>query len=159
MKESKNWLVRIKEQFQATASTNSYQKYTDNPARILDDSLSALNSLKNSSGDKIKQFVEEFNKALPIVEAAGYELKTVEIRVGIPPKLIPHFNQVRILSEEEKREFLERHKDKRYTKLLLSTLFKSSEIQQSVSIGNLPQGVIQIELTTIPNIILVYGDY
>jgi len=99
------------------------------------------------------------NKALPIAEEAGYKLQTVEIRLGIPPKLIPHFNQVRSLSAEEKTELLERIKDKRYTKMLLSTLFKSSEIQETLKIGDLPAGVIQIELTAVPNIILVYGEY
>ena len=54
---------------------------------------------------------------------------------------------------------MERIKDKRYTKMLLSTLFKSSDIQQSIQIGDLPAGVIQIELTAVPNIILVYGEY
>ena len=50
-------------------------------------------------------------------------------------------------------------KDKRYTRMLLSTLFKSSEMQQGLQIGDLPAGVIQIELTAVPNIILVYGEY
>jgi hypothetical protein len=43
--------------------------------------------------------------------------------------------------------------------MLLSTLFKSSELQQGIQIDGLPAGVIQIELTAVPNIILVYGDY
>jgi len=161
MPEQYSWLERLKQRFGIGSfqKTSSYETYTNHPAAILDDSLEALNALKNSSGNKIKQFVDEFNKALPIVEAAGYHLKTVEIRVGLPPKLIPHFEQVEQLTEEARKQLLTEYSDKRYTKLLLSTLFKSTDIQQSVTIGNLDRSVIQIELTAIPNIILVYGEY
>ncbi len=162
MSDNTTWFSRFKRKMSELSGLAS-QKITNNetflPAEILYDGKALLGSIKTGSANKVKDFVEEFNKALPITEEAGYKLQTVEIRLGIPPKLIPHFKQERELSTEEKEELMLRIKDRPYTKMLLSTLFKSSEIQNSLKIGNLPAGVIQIELTAVPNIILVYGEF
>ena len=161
MSANTTWFAKLKRKIgELTGSASDKISNSDLiPQEMVYDSKQLLASLKTSSADKIKGFVEEFNKALPVAEEAGYKLRTVEIRIGIPPKLIPHFDQVKHLSLEERDELMERIKDKRYTKMLLSTLFKSSDIQQSIQIGDLPAGVIQIELTAVPNIILVYGEY
>ena len=158
MSDYQYWLTRFKRKLKLFNGRTA-QKLQANPPMIVDDSLNLLSSLKNSSIDKVKGFVDEFNKALPVIEEAGYKLRTVEIRLGIPPKLIPHFDQITELSAAEKETLMLSIKDKRYTRMLLSTLFKSSEMQQGLQIGNLPAGVIQIELTAVPNIILVYGEY
>ena len=158
MSDYQYWLTRFKRKLKLFNGRTA-QKLQANPPMIVDDSLNLLSSLKNSSIDKVKGFVDEFNKALPVIEEAGYKLRTVEIRLGIPPKLIPHFDQITELSAAEKETLMLSIKDKRYTRMLLSTLFKSSEMQQGLQIGDLPAGVIQIELTAVPNIILVYGEY
>jgi len=162
MSDRTTWFTRIKRtiaKLTGNASENLANSKSIIPAEMIYDSKQLLSSIKTGSADKLKGFVEEFNKALPIAEEAGYKLQTVEIRLGLPPKLIPHFNQVKTLTSDAKAELMEKIKDRRYTKMLLSTLFKSSEIQESLQIGNLPMGVIQIELTAVPNIILVYGEY
>ena len=153
-----DWLAKLKVKITGLKDS-SVQSTGFNSPMLIDDGLNLLSNLKTSSAEKIKGFVNEFNLALPVIESAGYELQTVEIRFGIPPKLVPHFKQTRCLDADEKKELLLSIQDKRYTKMLLSTLFKSSELQQSIQIDGLPAGVIQIELTAVPNIILVYGDY
>lgn len=158
MSDYQYWLTRFKRKLKLFNGRTA-QKLQANPPMIVDDSLNLLSSLKNSSIDKVKGFVDEFNKALPVIEEAGFKLRTVEIRLGIPPKLVPHFDQITELSAAEKETLMLSIKDKRYTRMLLSTLFKSSEMQQGLQIGDLPAGVIQIELTAVPNIILVYGEY
>ena len=158
MSDFEYWVTRLKRKLKVFNGRTT-QNLRANPPMIVDDSLNLLSSIKNSSIDKIKGFVDEFNKALPDIEEAGYKLRTVEIRLGIPPKLVPHFDQVTELSAAEKEALMLSIKDKRYTRMLLSTLFKSSEMQQGLQIGDLPAGVIQIELTAVPNIILVYGEY
>ena len=162
MSDSTTWFTALKRKINDWTGSAS-QKISNNetflPSEMIYDSKQLLSSLKTGSANKVIGFVEQFNKALPVTEEAGYKLQTAEIRLGIPPKLIPHFNQERSLSVEEKAELMERIKDRPYTKMLLSTLFKSSEIQESLKIGDLSAGVIQIELTAVPNIILVYGEY
>jgi len=158
MADYQQWLNNLKRRLRIF-NGRTVQKYSSNPPAIYDDGVNLLSSLKNSSADKIKGFVEEFNRSLPVIEQAGFKLRTFEIRFGIPPKLIPHFDQVEFLSVEDKENLMASIQDKRYTRILLTTLFKSSEMQQALQIGDLPAGVIQIELTTVPNIILVYGEY
>ena len=68
-------------------------KIADNPlSRNIADSLGkTLNFSQEVALDKILLLMDEFNDALPYLSAAGYTLDQLEVELGLPPKLIPHF--------------------------------------------------------------------
>ena len=107
---------------------------------------------------KIKKLLDELNSDLPIFEKAGYKLHSLEVEVGISPKLIPYFRVCEHISEEEQKAILDEVRHKRVLHALLSSLFKSSYLKKVLRVGNLDFHGIRIELSAIPTVRLQFVD-
>ena len=107
---------------------------------------------------KIKDMLDELNADLPIFEKAGYKLHSLEVEVGISPKLIPHFRVCDHISEEAQKAILEEVRHKRILHALLASLFKSSYLKKVLRVGNLDFHGIRIELSAVPTVRLQFVD-
>jgi len=107
---------------------------------------------------KIKDMLDELHDDLPIFEKAGYKLHSLEVEIGISPKLIPHFRICEHISEEEQKAILEEVRHKRVLHMLLSSLFKSSYLKKVLRVGNLDFHGLKIELSAIPTVKLLFVD-
>ena len=98
-------------------------KIADNPlSRNIADSLDkTLNLGQEVALDKILSLMDEFNDALPYLSAAGYTLDQLEVELGLPPKLIPHFAYAQD-SEVDSETTLENLKNNRLGYNLLKIL-------------------------------------
>ena len=105
---------------------------------------------------KIKNLTDELHDDLPIFERAGYSLHSLEVELGISPKLIPHFRVHKQISQEEQQAILDEVKDKRLLTLLLTSLFKSSYLKEVLRIGDLDFHGLKIELSAIPKVNLLF---
>lgn len=107
---------------------------------------------------KMKDLVDELHEDLPIFERAGYKLHSLEVELGITPKLIPHFKVEKHISKEEQQTLLNEVKHKRVLHLLLSSLFKASYLKKVLRIGNLDFNGLKIELSAIPTVRLLFWE-
>ena len=123
-------------------------------ASALKDSAEAL---KGSSDDKLKEVANEFNAIAPIIKMIGYSITEVEVELGMPPKIVPHFTRTDDMSEDEMNEIIEKHKDKKLTYLILSSLAKASSLQNSIQLSNLKFTEVEIEVGAIPSVKLKFG--
>ena len=100
-------------------------KIADNPlSRNIADSLDkTLNLGQEVALDKILSLMDEFNDALPYLSAAGYTLDQLEVELGLPPKLIPHFAYAQD-SEVDSETTLENLKNNRLGYNLLKILIE-----------------------------------
>lgn len=114
--------------------------------------------LADAGHRKIKELLDELNADLPIFEKAGYKLHSLEVEVGISPKIIPHFRVCKHISEEEQKAILEEVKQKRMLHALLASLFKSSYLKKVLRVGNLDFHGIRIELSAVPTVRLQFVD-
>ena len=105
---------------------------------------------------KIKDLTDELHDDLPIFERAGYSLHSLEVELGVSPKLIPHFRVHKQISKEEQQAILDEVKHKRLISLLLSSLFKSSYLKEVLRIGDLDFHGLKIELAAIPKVHLLF---
>ncbi len=107
---------------------------------------------------KIKELLDELNADLPIFEKAGYKLHSLEVEVGISPKLIPHFRVCQHISEDEQKALLNEVRHKRILHALLSSLFKSSYLKNVLRVGNLDFHGLRVELSAVPTVRLQFVD-
>jgi len=82
----------------------------------------------------------------------------MEIELSIIPKLIPYFEKFADTDDETRKSIIEQVKDKRLVSLLLKALFKADNFQQSLKMGQLEFAGIEIEITAIPAIRLLYKN-
>jgi len=120
--------------------------------------LDSEHKISDAGHRKIKEMLDELNADLPIFEKAGYKLHSLEVEVGISPKLIPHFRVCQHISEDEQKVILKEVRHKRILHALLSSLFKSSYLKNVLRVGNLDFHGLRIELSAIPTVRLQFVD-
>ena len=107
------------------------------------------------ASDKILSLVDEFNAALPYLSKAGYTLHELEVELGLPPKLIPHFVYSADLDSDEGAA-VENLEDNRFGYSLLKVLRTAGNIQEKLQFNNMLFSHVEIELSFVPNIRLAY---
>ena len=135
-------------------------KIADNPlSRNIADSLDkTLNLGQEAALDKILSLIDEFNNALPYLSAAGYTLDQLEVELGLPPKLIPHFAYAQD-SEVDSETALENLKNNRIGYNLLKILIMAGDYQSKFKFSQMSFCHLEIELSVIPTVRLRYKSH
>lgn len=108
--------------------------------------------------DKVKNVINDFIEAAPLIERAGFRIRDLEVELSIIPKLIPHFEKTIDVDDKTRLLIIEEVHDKRLIRLLLKALFKADNLQKSIKMGNLVFAGIEIEITAIPAVRLLYKN-
>ena len=106
-------------------------------------------------GDAILDVVNNLNDSLPQLAKAGYTMDELEIEIGVPPKLIPHFtfdktlvgNTGQVLTDLEGNAI---------GSALLKALLKSADLQGKIVINGMSFSRVEIELSLVPAVRLCY---
>tara|TARA_B100001057_G_C22702431_1_gene892313 strand:+ start:195 stop:659 length:465 start_codon:yes stop_codon:yes gene_type:complete len=135
-------------------------KIADNPfSRNIADSLDkTLNLGQEVALDKIMSLVDEFNDALPHLSEAGYTLDQLDVELGLPPKLIPHFVYAQD-SEVDSETALENLKNNRLGHNLLKILIMVEDYQHKFKFSQMSFCHLEIELSVIPTVKLAYKTH
>ncbi|MCP3675071.1 MAG: hypothetical protein GY829_11470 [Gammaproteobacteria bacterium] len=135
------------------------EQNTDDPEGTFDDTDTPSEFRINEAvSNKIHKIIKDFIESAPLIESAGFRIKDMEIELSIIPKLIPHFEKIANTDNETRLSIIEQVKDKRLVSLLLKALFKADNFQQSLKMGPLEFAGIEIEITAIPAIRLIYKN-
>ncbi|RLA03302.1 MAG: hypothetical protein DRQ47_05410 [Gammaproteobacteria bacterium] len=114
--------------------------------------------LNETISSKVRLIISDFIEAAPLIEAAGFRIRDLEVELSVIPKLIPHFEKLADVDDAKRLQIIEQVQDKRIISLLLKALFKADNFQKSLSMGNLEFAGIEIEITAIPAIRLRYQN-
>ena len=106
-------------------------------------------------GDAILAVVKDLNDALPHLSKAGYTMDELEIEVGIPPKLIPHFSVDETLAENTEQSLTDLEGNT-IGYALFKALLKAADLQKKIVINDMSFARIEIELGLIPAVRLSY---
>lgn len=102
-----------------------------------------------------ERLMKDFNAALPHLKKAGYTLTELEVELGIPPKLIPHFYHnpdVRLDMEQT----LAALKDNGIGTALMHALKEAGSLQKELEVSDMKFSHIEVELGPIPSLKLQY---
>jgi hypothetical protein len=101
---------------------------------------------------KLDEMLAEFNEMLPVLRAAGYTLRNVEIELGLPPKLIANFLGSGGVVPELPNEGTERA----LTVLLLKSIHQVTKLQSSITIKGLRPSGLTVEIGLVPRIVVTF---
>jgi hypothetical protein len=109
-------------------------------------------------GDAILDVVSSLNDSLPHLAKAGYTMDELEIEIGVPPKLIPHFSVDRALVEntENAEQALTDLEGSIIGTTLFKALFKAATLQQKIVINGMSFSRLEIQLGLVPAVRLCY---
>ena len=114
--------------------------------------------INETLSNKVREIIDDFIEAAPLIEAAGFRIRDLEIELSVIPKLIPHFEKIADVDNATRNEIISKVDDKTIIRLLLKALFKADNFQSSLKMGNLKFSGIEIEITAIPAIRLLYKN-
>jgi len=109
-------------------------------------------------GDAILDVVSSLNDSLPHLAKAGYTMDELEIEIGVPPKLIPHFSVDGALVEnaENAEQALTDLEGNIIGTTLFKALFKAATLQQKIVIDGMSFSRLEIQLSLVPAVRLCY---
>jgi hypothetical protein len=109
-------------------------------------------------GDAILDVVSSLNDSLPHLAKAGYTMDELEIEIGVPPKLIPHFSVDGALVEnaENAEQALTDLEGNIIGTTLFKALFKAATLQQKIVIDGMSFSRLEIQLGLVPAVRLCY---
>jgi len=106
-------------------------------------------------GDAILEVVTSLNDSLPHLAKAGYTMDELEIEIGVPPKLIPHFTVEGALVENAE-QVLTDLEGNIIGSALLKALLKAAALQQKIVINGMSFSRVEIQLGLVPAVRLCY---
>lgn len=121
----------------------------------LSDATSAAADQLVFSRLSVESLVNDLNRALPHLSKAGYHLTEMEIVLGVPPKLIPHFYHDESV-KVNMYEVLNEVGDNRVGKALILALIEAGELQRNIKMGNMTFNHVEVELGPIPSLVVQY---
>ncbi len=119
---------------------------------LLGETLQNFYDVKDLTRDKITNITNDFIALSPIIEQTGYRTKEINIGVGIPPRMIVHFEKFASVSQETIDAILLEHQDKKLLKVIVQTLLSADAFQQKLTLGNFEFNEISIELGVPPEV-------
>jgi hypothetical protein len=119
-----------------------------------------LDAAKEKTGgfgaDKLAELADSINAALPIITEAGYAVEQIHTTLGIPPKVVLRARVIREITDEEYDALIERAGEKVVSSIVAGTFLKAAAVQRSFRIGSLHSSSIDLELSPLPAVRLVF---
>jgi hypothetical protein len=138
---------KAKEQAQLSAAG-----LANKASELTDQAAAKAGELKDASLGRLLETLDDFNAALPVIREAGYTLSNVDIGLGLPPKVSASFVASDDVSAQNVERLIAEHAEKKFTLLLMKSLFQAWQLQTRIKIAGLKPKGITIEIGMIPNI-------
>jgi hypothetical protein len=126
--------------------------WIDRAKKAKDQAATTASKLKDVGATKISDTVDDFNAALPVLREAGYVLSSVDIGIGIPPKVSATFIASADVSPENVERVMAEHTDKKLTLLLMKSLYQAWQLQMKLKIAGLKPMGLSVEIGLVPNV-------
>lgn len=107
---------------------------------------------RDSGVDKIKEVLESIGGSSAIFLQSGYELRNVNLNLGIPPLIVATFHFLKDISEEEQKKVLEETQKSAIIHLIITCLLKASDYFDKIKVGDYKMNSVAISLGLAPGI-------
>jgi hypothetical protein len=118
----------------------------------------ATETLANLGAEKSREILLQANLLLQLLQSAGYGLASLEIEVGVPPKITIKLRTGPAVTEEKLTAILRDHADKKVITGIVASLIQANRLRGSVTVETLELGEVQIILTATPTINMKWTD-
>ncbi len=118
----------------------------------------ATETLASLGAEKSREILLQANLLLQLLQSAGYGIGSLEIELGIPPKITIKLRTGPAVKEEKLAAILREHADKKVITGIVASLIQANRLRDSVTVETLELGEVQIILTATPNITMQWSD-
>jgi hypothetical protein len=126
-------------------------------SELKEHAASKVNEAMEAGLNKLKETLADFESALPVVKAAGYQIGNLKIELGLSPKLIANFVVSGNVTAEQVDAIIAANADKKLAVLLVRSIFQARRLQESVRVGGLVPRGIAVEIGVLPTITVEFA--
>lgn len=119
---------------------------------IGEEQTAILSEFKESGLNKIRSSMEEISNSVQLISKSGYDFKSMEVSMGLPPSVSAVFHYIKEISESERSDLLTEVKDRNIVTIILKCLFKANEFYHSANIGSYKVDEVKITLGLTPGV-------
>jgi hypothetical protein len=110
------------------------------------------------AAEKSREVLLEANLLLQLLQSAGYGIGSLEVEVGVPPKITIKLRTGPAVTEQKLAAILREHADKKVITGIVALLIQSNRLRDSVTVETLELGEVQIMVAATPNITMQWTD-
>jgi hypothetical protein len=119
----------------------------------------------NSSAGELQQMTirtlvvtmtEDLDKAMPLINEAGYDMSSVSVKTSIPPLMIASFTLEKKVPYEKQKAILDALEGNEIGTLALKSLIEAFQLDESIEIKDMNLKAINLFLTVPPAVQVVY---
>jgi len=119
----------------------------------------------NSSAGELQQMTirtmvvtmtEDLDKAMPLINEAGYDMSSVSVKTSIPPLMIASFTLEKNVPYEKQKAILDALEGNEIGTLALKSLIEAFQLDESIEIKEMDLKAINLFLTVPPAVQVVY---
>ena len=100
--------------------------------------------------------MDDLDKAMPLINEAGYDMSSVSVKTSIPPLMIASFTLQKKVSYAKQEQILKALEGNAIGKLALQSLIEAFQIDESIEIKDMDLKAINLFLTVPPAVQVVY---
>lgn len=134
----------------ASTITDKIAEVKDN--LIGEESGAIIEEFKDAGSSKVTEIVDMLDESKSYISRSGYELGSMNISLGIPPKISLSFNYKSSVSEEERNKLLLEVASRKVLSIILKCLFKAGDFYSSAKFKEYKLGSVDISLGITPGV-------
>jgi hypothetical protein len=118
----------------------------------------ATDALASMAAEKSREMLLQANLLLQLLQSAGYGIGSLEIEMGLSPKITTKLRTGPAVTEEKLAAILRDQADKKVITGIVALLIQANRLRDSVTVETLELGEVQIILAATPNITMQWTD-
>jgi hypothetical protein len=118
----------------------------------------ATAKLASLGAETSREFLVQANLLLQLLQSAGYGIGSLEVELGVPPKITIKLKTGPAVKEDKLTTILREHSDKKVITGIVASLIQANKLRDSVTVETLELGEVQITVATPPNITMHWND-
>jgi hypothetical protein len=111
-----------------------------------------VGELKEAGFIALEEALADFNAALPAASEAGYTLHGLSIALALPPQATATFATSGNVSAENVERVLAAHADRKFTTMLVKSLFQAWQVQTKVHVAGLKPSSLSVVIGLSPSV-------
>ena len=147
--------ARTDELTQFVAETSDVVKSLTAEAK--DQLADATTEMKEAVLLRVRESLEDFNAALPVLREAGYVLDSVNIKLGLPPQITATLSSGAGVSEDQLETLLGQYAERKLTTLIVKSVYRATRLQSMLEIQGMRPSGLSVDVGLIPNIVIKFA--
>src|SRR5262245_3948007 len=125
---------------------------------VIEEAAEQVGKAGDMGGDLARLMTEDVNRLLPAIKRAGYSVHGLDIDVAIPPKIVVHCLMAIEVPEGDREALLAELSDNKVSSMAVKALFRLSDVQKGLSLGELRPQEVLLEVGLSPAVRVRYRD-